>query len=216
MGPSGLDSGAGPGGGQIIFIEDMKMAEGKKSGLSKGLLIAGGVVLLLAYMYISTKNGLVRLDENINSAWSEIDNQLQRRSDLIPNLVATVKGYAKHEEAVFTNIANARSKLAGAQTVEEKAAGYNEMQSALSRLLVVVEQYPELKANQSFIGLQDELAGTENRLTVARKRYNDGVRDFNTRIRSFPASLIAGGMGFSPRPYFEIDQGARETPKVSF
>lgn len=192
------------------------MAEGKKSGLTKGLLIAGGMVLLLAFMYISTKNGLIRLDENINSAWSEIDNQLQRRSDLIPNLVATVKGYAGHEEAVFTNIADARSRLAGARTVEEKAAGYNEMQSALSRLLVVVEQYPELKANQSFIGLQDELAGTENRLTVARKRYNDGVRGFNTKIRSFPGSLIAGNMGFTPRPYFEIDQGARQAPQVSF
>ena len=192
------------------------MAEGKKSGLRLGLIVLVAVVAIFGFFYIGAKNELVRLDESINSAWSEIDNQLQRRSDLIPNLVATVKGYAKHEEGVFTGIADARSRLAGARTVEEKAAGYNEMQSALSRLLVVVEQYPELKANQSFIGLQDELAGTENRLTVARKRYNDGVRDFNTRIRSFPASLIAGGMGFSPRPYFEIDQGARETPKVSF
>ncbi len=192
------------------------MAEGKKSGLFIGLLVLAAVVVIFGIFYINTKNDLVRLDEGINSAWSEIDNQLQRRSDLIPNLVATVKGYAAHEEGVFRGIADARSKLAGARTVEEKAAGYNEMQSALSRLLVVVEQYPDLKANQNFIGLQDELAGTENRLTVARKRYNDGVRDFNTRIRSFPGSLMAGGMGFAARPYFEIGEAARQTPQVKF
>jgi len=192
------------------------MAEGKKSGLFIGLAVLAAVVVIFGIFYINTKNDLVRLDEGINSAWSEIDNQLQRRSDLIPNLVATVKGYAAHEEGVFRGIADARSKLAGARTVEEKAAGYNEMQSALSRLLVVVEQYPDLKANQNFIGLQDELAGTENRLTVARKRYNDGVRDFNTRIRSFPGALMAGGMGGAARPYFEIGEAARQTPQVKF
>jgi LemA protein len=162
------------------------------------------------------KNELIELDESINSAWSEIDNQLQRRSDLIPNFVNTVKGYAAHEEKVYTDIADARSRLAGAQSVEEKAEGYNSMQSALSRLLVVVEQYPDLKANANFIALQDELAGTENRIAVARKRYNDSVRAFNTKIRAFPGSMFAGGMGFSPRQYFEISQSAREVPQVQF
>jgi LemA protein len=166
--------------------------------------------------YISTRNDIVRLDETINQSMSEIDNQLQRRSDLIPNFVNTVKGYAAHEEKVFTDIANARSRLAGANTVEEKAAGYNEMQSALSRLLVVVEQYPDLKASQNFIALQDELAGTENRISVARKRYNDSVGTFNVRIRSFPGSMVASSMGFSPRAYFEIAESAREAPKVNF
>ncbi|MDR0877745.1 MAG: LemA family protein [Treponema sp.] len=162
------------------------------------------------------KNGLIELDESINSAWSEIDNQLQRRSDLIPNFVNTVKGYAAHEEKVYTDIADARSRLAGAQSVEEKAEGYNSMQSALSRLLVVVEQYPDLKANANFIALQDELAGTENRIAVARKRYNDSVRSFNTKIRAFPGSMFAGNMGFSPRQYFEINASAREAPAVQF
>jgi LemA protein len=192
------------------------MADSKNRGLFIGLGIMAAVVIIFSMFYINVRNGLVLLDENINAAWSEIDNQLQRRSDLIPNVVATVRGYAAHEESVFKGIADARSRLAGARTVEEKASGYNEMQSALSRLLVVVEQYPDLKANQNFIRLQDELAGTENRLAVARKRYNDGVREFNTRIRAFPGSMMAGGMGFAPRQYFEIDGAVRQAPQVKF
>jgi LemA protein len=192
------------------------MADGKNRGLFIGLGVMVAVVIIFSMFYINVRNGLVVLDENINSAWSEIDNQLQRRSDLIPNVVATVRGYAAHEESVFKGIADARSRLAGARTVEEKASGYNEMQSALSRLLVVVEQYPDLKANQNFIRLQDELAGTENRLAVARKRYNDGVREFNTKIRAFPGSMMAGGMGFASRQYFEIDGAARQAPQVKF
>ena len=176
------------------------------------LVIIGGIV----FWYISTRNSIIRLDETINQAMSEIDNQLQRRSDLIPNFVNTVKGYAAHEQEVFDNIAESRARLAGAGTVEEKAAGYNEMQSALSRLLVIVEQYPDLKANQNFIALQDELAGTENRIAVARKRYNDSVGSFNMRIRTFPGSLIAGNMGYSPRVYFEIEETARQVPQVVF
>jgi LemA protein len=186
----------------------------------KNVLIGVGavivVVILVSAFYIGTKNSILRLDENINAGWSEIDNQLQRRSDLIPNFVNTVKGYAAHEEGVFTEIANARAKLAGAGTVEEKAAGYNEMESALSRLLVVVEQYPELKANENFTALQDELAGTENRIAVARKRYNDSVGIFNIKIRTFPGSLFAGSMGFGPRAYFEINESARAVPQVEF
>ena len=176
------------------------------------LAVAGGIV----FWYINTRNTLVRLDETINMSMAEIDNQLQRRSDLIPNFVNTVRGYASHEQQIFSDIAEARTRLAGAQTVEEKAAGYNEMQSALSRLLVIVEQYPDLKANQNFLALQDELAGTENRIAVARMRYNDSVSSFNIRIRSFPASLVANNMGFTEQKYFEITETAREVPLVEF
>jgi len=175
------------------------------------VLTASGVI-----WYISTRNNLVRLDETINQAEAEIDNQLQRRSDLIPNLVNTVRGYAAHEHQVFGDIANARARLAGAGTIEEKAASYNEMQSALSRLLVVVEAYPALQANRNFIALQDELAGTENRIAVARRRYNDSVSTFNVRIRAFPGSIVAGQLGFTRRAYFEIADTARTAPVVAF
>lgn len=185
----------------------------------RGILIFGVIILLLFIVgswYIGLRNSLVAEEEKTSAAWSEIDNQLQRRSDLIPNLVATVRGYAAQEQEIFTRLAEARSKLAGATTVEEKAQGYGEMESALSRLLVIVENYPDLKSNENFIRLQDELAGTENRLAVARKRYNDSVRDFNTRIRQFPASFVANSMGLKTLPYFEISEAAREVPKVSF
>ena len=177
-----------------------------------GLFIVGGGAL----WYVSIRNDIVRLDETINQAEAEIDNQLQRRSDLIPNFVNTVRGYAAHEQQVFADIANARSRLAGATTMEEKSASYNEMQSALSRLLVVVENYPDLKANQNFIALQDELAGTENRIAVARRRYNESVSSYNYRIRAFPGSIVAGNMGFTRRAYFEIADTAREAPVVAF
>jgi LemA protein len=174
------------------------------------------VIIVGFIFYIGTKNSLITLDENIKSDWSEIDNQLQRRADLIPNFVEAVKGYAAHEEGVFTEIANARARLAGNGSVEEKAAGYNAMESALSRLLVIVEQYPDLKANANFIAFQDELAGTENRIAVARQRYNTSVRGFNARIRTFPGSLFAGGLGFVPRQYFEINEASRAAPQVEF
>ncbi|MDR1908952.1 MAG: LemA family protein [Spirochaetaceae bacterium] len=174
------------------------------------------VIAVLIATYFNARNSLITLDETVNAAWSEIDNQLQRRSDLIPNFVNTVRGYASHEERVFSDIAEARARLAGARTVEEKAEGYNGVESALSRLLVVAEQYPDLKAAANFIALQDELAGTENRLAVARRRYNDSVGSFNTRIRSFPGSLIAGSLGFTARPYFEISEAARSRPQVNF
>ncbi|MEW5814706.1 MAG: LemA family protein [Spirochaetota bacterium] len=192
------------------------MSERKNFGLIAAL---GGLALLVFIIiswYINTRNGLVSLEEQVNSAWSEIDNQLKRRSDLIPNLVATVKGFASQEKDVFTNIADARARLAGAATVEEKAKGDSEVQSALSRLLVIAENYPELKSNENFIRLQDELAGTENRLTVARKRYNDMVKQFNTKIRQFPASAIAGSMGFEQKPYFEVGEADKTVPKVDF
>jgi len=185
-----------------------------------GIIAVVGIIVVLLIIiggwYVGTRNRLVTLDEEVNAAWSEIDNQLLRRSDLIPNLVQTVKGFAKQELQVFTEIAEARSRLAGARTVGQKAQGYNQLETALSRLLVVVEQYPLLKSSENFLRLQDELAGTENRIAVARKRYNDSVRILNTKIRRFPSSSVANMMGFKPREYFEIQEKARETPKVDF
>jgi LemA protein len=184
------------------------------------ILVVVGVIVLLGVIisgwFITTRNTLITLEETIDASWAEIDNQLKRRSDLIPNLVATVKGFATQEREVFTQIAEARSKLAGATTVGETAQGYNELQSALSRLLVIVERYPELKSNENFIRLQDELAGTENRIAVARRRYNDNVRAFNTKIRRFPSSIVANMLGLVKREYFEIEEGAREVPEVDF
>ena len=179
-------------------------------------IIAVAVIVLLAGWLINQRNALVQLDESVDAAWSEVDNQLQRRSDLIPNLVNTVQGFMDHERQVFADIANARARLAGAGTVGETAAGYEELQGAISRLLVVVENYPELRSNQNFIRLQDELSGTENRITVARNRYNDAVRRYNTRIRQFPASMLASRFGLEQREYFEISEAAREVPQVNF
>jgi LemA protein len=181
-------------------------------------LVAVAVVfgIVVGGWYLGTRNRLVTLDEGINAAWSEIDNQLKRRSDLIPNLVATVKGFARQELQVFGEIAEARARLSGARSVGEAAQGYNQLESALGRLLVIVENYPELKSSENFTRLQDELAGTENRIAVARKRYNDSVREFNTRIRRYPASVVAGRLGFESREYFQIEERAREAPEVDF
>lgn len=183
-------------------------------------LIVLAVIVLGIFMigswYVRTRNSLVAMEEQVEAAWSEIDNQLQRRADLIPNLVNTVRGFAQQEEEIFTRLAEARARLAGAQGVQETAESYGEMQSALSRLLVVVENYPQLRSNENFIRLQDELAGTENRIAVARRRYNESVRQFNTRIRSFPASFIADSLGFEEKEYFEVPESAREAPEVDF
>jgi LemA protein len=145
-----------------------------------------------------------------------VENQLQRRADLIPNLVATVKGYAAHEETILSNIADARSRLVGAQGAADKAAANEELNTALSRLLVVVENYPNLKADANFRQLQDELAGTENRLAVARKDYNDSVQVFNAKIKTFPNVIWAGMLGFEPREYFKAEAAAKSSPKVDF
>ncbi len=188
----------------------------RSSGVGIGLIVIIALVVIAVIWYVGQRNSLVRLDEQINSSWAEIDNQLQRRADLIPNLVATVKGYAQQEQKVYGDIADARARMSGAKTVGEAASAYNDMQAALSRLLVVVENYPDLKSNQNFIALQDELAGTENRIAVARMRYNQDVQTFNARIRTFPASFIAGSMGMKEREYFQIEGAARAAPKVSF
>jgi LemA protein len=164
----------------------------------------------------STYNGLVKQNELIDGQWAQVENQLQRRHDLIPNLVSTAKGYAKHEEEVFTSIANARAKLNQASTVEERVEASNEVESALARLLVIVENYPELKADAQFTRLMDELSGTENRISVERVRFNDQVKVYNTKVKQFPTVIIARIMGFGPRAYFEMNPAAAEAPKVEF
>ena len=161
-------------------------------------------------------NQLVGQGETADAAWSEIDNQLQRRNDLVPNLVATVKGFAAHEQEVLTRVTEARSRVASASTPGEAMAASNELSGALARLLVVVERYPDLKADQTFLRLQDELAGTENRLSVARMRYNDAARAYNTTAKRFPTLITARIFGFEERPYFEAPAEAKEAPKVEF
>jgi LemA protein len=186
----------------------------------RNTLIAIGVVvlvLLIPLLYLKgTYNNLVRMDEGVKAAWAQVENQLQRRYDLIPNYVETVKGYAKHEKEVFIRVTEARSKVAGAGNISEKIQANNQLSSALARLLVVVERYPELKANTNFIRLQDELAGTENRIAVERRRFNEAVRAYNVKIRSFPTSLIAGMFGFEKATFFEVPKEKQEVPKVKF
>ena len=181
------------------------------------VVIAGLIGLAFFGTYVSTKNTLVSKNEAVKSAWSQVDIVLQRRADLIPNLVETVKGYAKQEQTVFGDIAKARSALLSAGTPQEKMAANGQLDGALGRLLVIVENYPQLKSNENFLRLQDELAGTENRIAVERKRYNDTLRDYNTYVQQFPNSLFAGWAGFKPNDaYFQASEAARVAPKVDF
>lgn len=187
--------------------------------MKKSLIIIGVIVLIILiflFSVLGTYNRLVALDEGVKTAWSQVENQLQRRLDLIPNYVETVKGYAKHEREVLTEVTKARAKVAGAGSIEGKIAANNELSSALARLLVVVERYPDLKANQNFIRLQDELAGTENRIAVERRRYNEAVRMYNTKIRSFPTNIMAGMFGFGRADLFQAPEAAKAPPKVKF
>lgn len=191
--------------------------------MSKGiktLLIILGIVALLViipYSYLKgTYNTLVTMEETVKGAWAQVENQLQRRYDLIPNYVETVKGYAAHEKEVFVQVTEARSKVGNANTVNEKIEANNQLSSALSRLLVVVEQYPQLKANANFIRLQDELAGTENRIAVERRRFNEAVRAYNTKIRTFPTNMVAGMFGFEKAEFFQVPKERQEAPKVKF
>lgn len=174
------------------------------------------VVFSIYSFFKNTYNQLVILDENVKTEWAQVENQLQRRYDLIPNLVETVKGYAEHEKETFIEVTNARSRVAGAQTQQEKIEANNTLSNALGRLLVVVEKYPELKANQNFLRLQDELAGTENRLSVERRRYNETVRTYNQKIRSFPVNLISGLFGFQRAELFEVASEVKQAPQVKF
>ncbi len=187
--------------------------------MKKSLIVIGVIVLIILiflFSVLGTYNRLVALDEGVKTAWSQVENQLQRRLDLIPNYVETVKGYAKHEREVLTEVTKARAKVAGAGSIEGKIAANNELSSALARLLVVVERYPDLKANQNFMRLQDELAGTENRIAVERRRYNEAVRVYNTKIRSFPTNIMAGMFGFGRADLFQAPEAAKAPPKVKF
>jgi LemA protein len=190
------------------------------TGTRKVLLIAVGILVLIVavpFFYLKgTYNELVTMEEQVNAAWAQVENQLQRRYDLIPNYVETVKGYAAHEREVFVEVTEARSKVAGAAGKEEQIQANNQLTSALSRLMVVVERYPQLKANQNFIRLQDELAGTENRIAVERRRYNEAVRAFNTRVRQFPTNMVAGLFGFEKAEFYEAPEEAMTAPEVRF
>ena len=188
--------------------------------MSKGLIVI--IVLILIALavfgqYVSVRNTLVTKNEAVKAAWSQVDIVLQRRADLIPNLVETVKGIAKQEQTVFGDIAKARSQLLSAGTPSEKIAANQQLDGALGRLLAIVENYPQLKSNENFLRLQDELAGTENRIAVERKRYNDNLQDYNTYIQKFPANIFARWAGFKPNEaYFTAAEGSRQVPKVDF
>jgi LemA protein len=187
----------------------------------KALVALLAVILILALivggMYVGRRNEMVRLNETVKSNWAQVDVVLQRRADLIPNLVETVKGYAAQEQTVFNDIAQARAALMGARTPEDKIAANKQLDGALGRLLVIVENYPQLKSNENFLRLQDELAGTENRIAVERKRYNDSVQAYNTYIALFPNNIFAGWAGFQRNnAYFEATPASREAPKVQF
>jgi LemA protein len=186
----------------------------------KSLIIVLGILLVIVigmYSYMKgTYNRLVSLDEGVKAAWAQVENQLQRRYDLIPNYVETVKGYAAHEKDVLVQVTEARAKVGGAATVSEKIETNNQLSSALSRLLLVVERYPDLKANTNFIRLQDELAGTENRIAVERMRFNEAVKTYNITIRHFPTNIIAGMFGFEKATFFEVPKERQEAPRVKF
>lgn len=186
----------------------------------KTLLVLIGVlaafVLLVVVWFIGTYNSLISADQSVNEKWSQVENQYQRRADLIPNLVETVKGYAAHESRVFTEVTEARSQWASARTQDEKIKAAEGMDSALSRLMLVVENYPQLKASENFVALQAQLEGTENRITVARMDYNTAVREYNVKIRTIPTSIVAGIYRYSDKPFFEAEKGSEKSPKVNF
>ena len=187
--------------------------------MKKGLVAIGVVVaafVIVGMMLMSSYNNFVSLEENVDQSYAQIENQLQRRLDLIPNLVNTVKGYASHEKEVITAISDARARLAGAESPAEEATANAELSGALSRLLVVVENYPELKADKQFTQLMDELAGTENRISVARKDYNAEVAVYNKTVKRFPGVVVAGMTGFDEKEYFKADPKAEEAPEVDF
>lgn len=175
------------------------------------------IVLIFFGQYVGVRNTLVTKNEAVKEAWSQVDIVLQRRADLIPNLVETVKGYAQQEQTVFGDIAKARSALLSAGNPQEKIAANQQLDGAVGRLLAIVENYPQLKSNENFLRLQDELAGTENRIAVERKRYNDTLRDYNTYLQQFPHNIFGNWAGFKPNgAYFAATEGSRQVPKVNF
>jgi LemA protein len=181
------------------------------------LITIVALILLSVGKYISVKNTLVAKNEAVKTSWSQVDIVLQRRADLIPNLVETVKGYAKQEQTVFGDIAKARTQLLSAGTPEQKISANAELDKSLFRLLTLVENYPQLKSNENFLRLQDELAGTENRIAVERQRYNDTLKDYNIYVQQFPNNVFASSLGYKPNTaYFAATEGSREVPKVNF
>jgi LemA protein len=200
-------------GKEFVIVEEARFMKIALAILAI-LLVIG---LLVGSAFVSRRNQMTVKREAVNAAWSQVDVVLQRRADLIPNLVETVKGYAAQEQAVFGEIARARSALLNAKTPSDKIAANQQLDSALGRLLVVVENYPQLKSNENFLRLQDELAGTENRIAVERRRYNETLQDYNTYILLFPNNLIASMGGFARNDaYFKADEGSRQAPKVNF
>ena len=192
---------------------------------NKTLWIIIAVVLVLFFWVRGVYNSMVTQDESVKTAWSQVENQYQRRLDLIPNLVNTVKGYASHERATLEGVINARANATkttidptnlNEETMKQFQAAQGELSSALSRLMVVVERYPDLKANQNFMELQAQLEGTENRISVERKRFNEVAQNYNTNIRSFPTNILAGMFGFLPKAYFAAESGAEKAPTVEF
>lgn len=196
---------------------------------NKGLWITIGIIVIVIFVCYawlkSSYNTMVTRDEEVKTAWSQVENQYQRRMDLVPNLVNTVKGYATHEKETFEGVVQARAQATqtiidpsnlNEETMKKFQAAQGELSNALSRLMIILERYPDLKANQNFLELQAQLEGTENRISVERKRFNETARSYNTYIRSFPRNLIAGMFGFQPKPYFTADPGAEKAPKVEF
>lgn len=186
----------------------------KKSYIVIGIIIA--IILAMTLFFVGSYNGLVTLEESVDNKYADIDVQLERRADLIPNLVNTVKGYMKHEEDVIKQVTTARENLINAKGVEEKATANNELSNALNNLMVIVENYPDLKASTNFINLQDELAGTENRISTARRDYNNAVKEYNAKIKKIPTNIIASISGFEKKVYFEADKTKKEVPSVDF
>lgn len=186
----------------------------KKKSIVIGAIVA--LVIIIIVTVISSYNGLVNAQQNVEEKESTIDVMLTRRADLIPNLVNTVKGYAAHEEQIYTDLANARAKMAGNADIDEKLEANAELDSALSRLLVVVENYPELKASEQFIALQDQLEGAENRISTARTDYNKAVKTYNVKIRRFPSNIMAKLFGFDAKEMYEAPESSQQTPVVDF
>lgn len=186
----------------------------KKSSIILIVIIA--IVAIIAIFLVGNYNGLVSKSEAVDTSFSNLDVMIQRRADLIPNLVSTVKGYTAHETEIINSITDARTKLMNANSIEEKSNANNELTSSLNALMVVVENYPDLKSSQNFIQLSDELSGTENRIAVARKDYNDAVKDYNLKVKTFPGNILAGMFGFDQKQYFEAKESSREVPSVNF